>query len=189
MRFIENNKNYHFNNPLIFYDIKENLSSARNRVAGSSGYLLSKAKQNLYQARTPRTLVKSNLVPIVEVDTVFAPVFKDNFIFLGNSLGFISIGIYFLWLLIGAIFYHYYNDFTWPTALYYAIEAGLSIGFCDPSEPNDSSRAFTIIFVLLGSTVVSGSICIFAMKVLDRKSSKFISSLELDTLEVSNLFT
>lgn len=31
-----------------------------------------------------------------------------------------------------------------------AMEAGLSIGFCEPSEIDDWSRLFTIFYVLLG---------------------------------------
>lgn len=35
-----------------------------------------------------------------------------------------SIVSYTLWTLLGILFYRYYNNFTWGTAYYYAMEAG-----------------------------------------------------------------
>lgn len=36
-----------------------------------------------------------------------------------------SIVTYALWTLLGILFYRYYNNFTWGTAYYYAMEAGM----------------------------------------------------------------
>lgn len=74
------------------------------------------------------------------------------------SVQFISICAYCLWLLIGVLWYKYYNNWTFATAYYYALEAGFSIGFCYPVEKDDASKAFTIIYVLVGSSIIAGSL-------------------------------
>jgi hypothetical protein len=75
-----------------------------------------------------------------------------------KNIWFVSLGLYSLWILIGVIYYKYIEDWTFSTAFFYAIEAGLSIGFCDPTERTDPSRLFTVVYVLLGSSVVVGSL-------------------------------
>ena len=77
---------------------------------------------------------------------------KDIKLWLGNS-SIINIAgmIYFCWVWIGIIFYKYHNNWTMSTAYYYVIDAGLSIGFCDPVEPNDMSKMFTIFYIMTGS--------------------------------------
>jgi len=56
------------------------------------------------------------------------------------------------------------------TAYYYAMEAGLSIGFCEPSEVDDWSRLFTIFYVLLASSLISGSIGAVTSKLLSTRA-------------------
>jgi hypothetical protein len=46
----------------------------------------------------------------------------------GRSLGAFACMIYLVWMTTGVLFYHYFNDFEFSTAFYYAIEAGMSIG-------------------------------------------------------------
>lgn len=70
--------------------------------------------------------------------------------------------LYALWVGVGLTFYTYYSDWTPATAYYYAMEAGLSIGFCNPVEKDDWSKLFTIFYVLVGSTIVSGSVGLIA---------------------------
>jgi len=59
------------------------------------------------------------------------------------------------------------------------VDAGLSIGFCDPVEPNDMSKLFTIFYIMTGSTVIVGSLMaslseFFHLKV-DILPTKFVS--------------
>jgi hypothetical protein len=61
-----------------------------------------------------------------------------------------------LWVGCGILFYVYNDYWTPATAYFYAIEAGLSIGFCYPAEINDSSRVYTIFYVIIASSAVSG---------------------------------
>lgn len=62
------------------------------------------------------------------------------------------------WLLIGMIVYVYSNNWTWYNAFYYCVNAGLSIGFGDLAESfTQQMHAFTIGYVLCGSSIVSGA--------------------------------
>jgi hypothetical protein len=78
---------------------------------------------------------------------------------------------YALWTFMGIIFYYYYDGFTLATSYYYAMEAGLSIGFCQPSEIDDWSRLFTIGYDLLGSSVVSGAIGVLAGHLMSTRTT------------------
>ncbi len=68
----------------------------------------------------------------------------------------IALFVYFVWVWVGILWYMYYNDWTMGTSYFYALEAGLSIGFCNPVEKDDYSKLFTIFYVVVGSTLVSG---------------------------------
>jgi hypothetical protein len=66
--------------------------------------------------------------------------------------------VFFTWAITGTIFYALYDYWTIATAFYYAMEGGLSVGFCNPAERNEYSQLFTIFFVLCGSSVVAGTL-------------------------------
>jgi hypothetical protein len=82
-----------------------------------------------------------------------------------------SILVYGCWIFCGLVWYKYYSDWTWATAYYYTIEAGLSIGFCYPAEKEDGSKLFTIFYVLIGSSVVSGCLGLLASSMVSTKVS------------------
>ena len=75
---------------------------------------------------------------------------------IAQNIYFRAFFIYTIWTFIGIIFYTYYDGWTLSTSFYYALEAGLSVGYCVPSEPNDNSKIFTIFYVLTASSIVSG---------------------------------
>ncbi len=105
------------------------------------------------------------------------------FLQLRSNIFFVTCFIYGLWILTGILWYQYYNNWTMGTAFYYTMEAGLSIGFCDPSEKDDISKAFTIVFVLVGSSVVSGALGCFGHHFM--KSKKRIVREKLTHLSQS----
>jgi hypothetical protein len=88
----------------------------------------------------------------------FYHTFKKYFVACYKNIWLVSLAIYSLWILIGVIYYKFVEDWSYATAYFYTIEAGLSIGFCDPAERADASRLFTVVHVLLGSSVVVGSL-------------------------------
>jgi len=79
-----------------------------------------------------------------------------------------------LWITTGTIFYTVINHPHWsiPTSFFYAVDAGMSIGFCIPevSETTVTSRAFSIVFILVGASVVGGALALFVSDLLDESS-------------------
>lgn len=86
------------------------------------------------------------------------PFFKNIFL--------LTLLVYGVWLITGCLFYVHYDGFTWSTAFYFAVEAGLAIGFCQPGDIDDPSKIFTLFFVLAGTSVVSGCMATVILRVL-----------------------
>mmetsp|Transcript_3379 Transcript_3379/g.3940 ORF Transcript_3379/g.3940 Transcript_3379/m.3940 type:complete len:539 (+) Transcript_3379:111-1727(+) len=73
-----------------------------------------------------------------------------------------------LWISTGTIFYSKYNEWPLPQSFFYAVDAGMSIGFCtDVVETKIGSRAFTIIFILLGASSVGGALALFIQDIME----------------------
>lgn len=81
--------------------------------------------------------------------------------------------LYICWMIVGTTFYYFYDEWRIATAFYYTLEAGLSIGYCYPSEKTDASRLFTIVHVVLGSSVVVGSLAGLGNEVISEKKVSF----------------
>lgn len=76
------------------------------------------------------------------------------------------------WISFGTIFYRV--EYGWPlaTAFFYAVDAGMSIGFCtEVAETTKRSRAFSILFILLGASVVGGCLALFVADLLEGVSN------------------
>lgn len=72
------------------------------------------------------------------------------------------------WMTIGTLFYSKINNWPLATAFFYAVDAGMSIGFCtDVAEKTIKSRAFSIVFILLGASVVGGALALFMADLLE----------------------
>ena len=89
---------------------------------------------------------------------------------------------------LGTLFYSYYYDWPLPQSFFYAVDAGMSIGFCtDVAETQVASRAFTIIHILLGASCVGGALVLLVQNVLEgvgeRSSAVYKLILERDTLK------
>ena len=107
------------------------------------------------------------------------------------------IGIVSLWIVTGTLFYSYCNDWPIPQSFFYAVDAGMSIGFCtNVHETKLLSKAFTILYILLGASVVGGALALFVADivegVVDRRMKPRISNyikeykLTLDDDALSN---
>ena len=88
-----------------------------------------------------------------------------------------AIAVVFVWLLTGTAFYHFKDDFRWSMAFYYAVQAGLSIGFGALPEHNISSQLFTIFFLLAGSSLAAGALSLFTQMAVQRHET-FIQDIK-----------
>ena len=72
------------------------------------------------------------------------------------------------WIATGTIFYSKFNSWPLPQSFFYAVDAGMSIGFCtDVAETTIGSRAFTIVFILLGASCVGGALALFIKDIME----------------------
>ena len=185
------------NNVLNTNDTNDNLSSTSVDINDSLTPKSSPLKNilrlpNRFQNITSIDSMLSNIdmLNIKDIKLKSKSRAKDIKLWLGNS-SIINIAgmIYFIWVWVGIIFYKYHNNWTISTAYYYVIDAGLSIGFCDPVEPNDTSKMFTIFYIMTGSTVIVGSLMaslseFFHLKV-DIVPTKFVSGAVQDNSSIA----
>lgn len=70
---------------------------------------------------------------------------------------------------IGAATFIFARNEGWPLAqsLFYAVDTGMSIGFGAVAEEKISTKAFTVLHVLLGASAVGGAIALFAESVVE----------------------
>eukprot|EP01034_Spumella_vulgaris_P036957 gene36957-45590_t len=66
------------------------------------------------------------------------------------------------------------------------MDAGLSIGFCNPAEKDDWSKLFTIGYVLVGSSVVSGCLGLFASTIIFTKVSVVAKDVSLENMTMKD---
>ena len=91
--------------------------------------------------------------------------------------------IFGLWLLTGILFYTYTQGWTFSHAYFYCINAGFSIGFGTLAEIDyDPYHAFTIAFVLLGSSIVSGAIGYLLSFLIFNSNTNAPTAYTLDTV-------
>jgi hypothetical protein len=124
-------------------------------MLGSTAFIYGEDSQ-LQRERTIQLSLEER--KIYHPTTIFAVIYQ----FLLSNVVLTVIGLYLLWTAVGIVFYTVYDGWTPATAFYYAMEAGLSIGFCNPVEKDDWSKLFTIFYVLIGSTIISGSVGLIA---------------------------
>lgn len=91
-----------------------------------------------------------------------------------------------LWIGIGTILYSHLNHWPYATGFFYAVDAGMSIGFCtDVAEHTVRSRAFSIGFILAGASVIGGALALFVADTLEgverAMTAEYRTVLELDS--------
>ena len=89
---------------------------------------------------------------------------------------------------LATLFYSHYYSWPLPQSFFYAVDAGMSIGFCtDVAETDAASRAFTIVHILLGASCVGGALVLMVGSVLEgvacRSSAVYGLMLEGDSMK------
>jgi Ca2+-binding EF-hand superfamily protein len=99
-----------------------------------------------------------------------------------------------IWITSGTLFYSICNDWPLPQSFFYAIDAGMSIGFCtDVAETKLISKAFTILYILLGASVVGGALALFIQDAVEgindnqRDTKEYLLLLEQKVFEKYNV--
>lgn len=61
----------------------------------------------------------------------------------------------FLLLTVGTVAYHFLEDWSWVDSLYFSVVAVTTVGFGDLSPTTDASKLFTVVYILLGITIIT----------------------------------
>lgn len=77
-------------------------------------------------------------------------------------------------IILGTIIYHYMEDWSWITSLYFVVATLATVGYGDIHPTNDASRLFTVFFILIGVTVAVSSISVIGTKYLAKREAKII---------------
>lgn len=113
--------------------------------------------------RTLTSNQNATLLPTTDNTTHHS--WRNIIVYLSSNIYLIAAIVYSIWTFLGVLFYAYYNNWTLASALYYTMDAGLSIGFCNPLE-RDRSKVFTIFYVLFYGSFVSGVLGLFLTSAL-----------------------
>lgn len=72
------------------------------------------------------------------------------------------------WLALSTLFYSKFYNWPIPQSFFYAVDAGMSIGFCtEVKETEVASRAFTIVHILLGASCIGGVLVLLVNSILE----------------------
>lgn len=88
---------------------------------------------------------------------------------------------------LATLFYSYYYQWPLPQSFFYAVDAGMSIGFCtDVAETKVASRAFTVVHILLGASCAGGALALMVQSALEgvasRSAAEYKVILERDSM-------
>ncbi|GAB5353568.1 hypothetical protein AAMO2058_000046800 [Amorphochlora amoebiformis] len=83
-------------------------------------------------------------------------------------IAFVAITLYFF---VGAVGYVYLNDWSYSASLYYAAQAGWSVGFGVLIEQNDGSLWFTSFYAILGASMIGGAVAFMMSFVIEREKT------------------
>lgn len=63
--------------------------------------------------------------------------------------------IWFIWLLIGTVFYSTYDDFGWISGFYYAVNTGYNLGLTFEDAESMYSKLFTVFYLIFSVFAIS----------------------------------
>ncbi|MEI6267146.1 MAG: potassium channel family protein [bacterium] len=75
-------------------------------------------------------------------------------------------------IVIGTVVYHYLEDWSWITSLYFVVATLTTVGYGDIHPTNDVTRLFTVFFILIGVTVAISSITVIGGRYLARREQR-----------------
>ena len=155
--------------------LTNNPSTIRQRLfLLRNGYLINKIKQNQQQLQQQKNDPTSSSSGTSNRNTNHNNEYNPLRMYLS------CICIVFVWMATGTLFYSWLNEWPIPQSFFYAVDAGMSIGFCtDVYEVKLISKAFTIIYILLGASVVGGALALFIQDAVEGVTSPAIQEYEI----------
>ncbi len=84
-----------------------------------------------------------------------------------------------MWLFFGSMFYGFRNGYQPGQAFYMAVNVGYSIGWGYPADPDDESKWFSVVYLLMGSSAISAALGMFANSIVADNDSWYEDALQL----------
>jgi hypothetical protein len=75
---------------------------------------------------------------------------------------------------IGTFSYRFLEDWTWIQSFYFSVTTLTTVGFGDLHPTSDGSRLFTAFYILVGVTIVLGSIGVIGSNYIRRREERII---------------
>ena len=75
-------------------------------------------------------------------------------------------------LVIGVVFYHYVEHFTWVDSIYFCVVTLATVGYGDIVPKTDPGKIFTVFYILIGVGILSAFIRSFLVRAQDRREKK-----------------
>lgn len=75
----------------------------------------------------------------------------------------------------GTIAYHYMEDWSWITSLYFVVATLATVGYGDIHPTNDGTRLFTVFFILIGVSIAISSISVIGTRYLAKREEKIVN--------------
>jgi len=88
------------------------------------------------------------------------------------------------YLALGAVFYMHFEHWNLFESLYFAVQAGLNVGYGDQVPANPDSALFTAVYILIGNGLFGGALALFVESNIRRHDVSASSSSLDDTCEL-----
>ena len=89
------------------------------------------------------------------------------------------------WILLGTVIYHNLEDWTWDECFYFSVVTLTTVGYGDLHPTTDTSRMFTVAFLLTGVAVVLAALGVIGEGILSRREQQVAQRRELHKEEDS----
>lgn len=77
-------------------------------------------------------------------------------------------------IIVGTVFYHYVEQFSWIDAYYFSIITLTTVGYGDLSPQTDVGKLFTTVYILVGVGIITSVITTFAKYRTEKRIEKKI---------------
>ncbi len=81
---------------------------------------------------------------------------------------------WFIWMLVGTIYYSLRLDLGYMRGFYFAVNVGYSIGYGDMTETIDQSQIFSTVYVIVGASFIGAGLGFFAEKILSESDDWYL---------------
>lgn len=107
---------------------------------------------------------------------------KNKVTYFFGSAYVVPITAWFIWIVMGTLFYSTKNNLGWAKGFYMAVNIGYSIGWGYPIEIDSTVKIFSCVYILIGSSAVAAALGYFAEHIVSRSKIWYADAILRDEL-------